>query len=76
MHIETITRRRECNLERVKERQRRSFSKYKQANPEKVKLTSFTNEEKSKDVGQKRKRTKDSGGIYPFQEETNKRQKK
>ena len=37
MDKQTKTKRRECNLEKVKECQRRDFLKHKEANPEKVK---------------------------------------
>ena len=37
MENQTKTKRRECNLEIVKECQRQDFLKYKEANPEKVK---------------------------------------
>jgi len=37
MEKQTKAKRRECNLAKVKECQRRRFVKYKEANPEKVK---------------------------------------
>ena len=46
MDKQTKTKRRECNLEKVKECQRQDFLKYKEANPEKVKQT---NKQKQKD---------------------------